>query len=65
MLVSTLLPNYNVLTMDGVNGKHLKIWEERNTNQYAVSLESLDFTEIFHFDSYDKAKEKYIALLNG
>ena len=51
--------------MDGVNGKHLKIWEERNTNQYAVSLESLDFTEIFHFDSYDKAKEKYIALLKG
>lgn len=63
MLVNTLLPNYNVLSMVNLGENHYKIWERKGL--YAVSLESHVGTEIFHFDNYKAAETKYIALLKG
>ncbi len=51
--------------MVSVNGKHFKVWEVPNTNQYAVSVESADFTEIFHFDNFKAAETKYGVLIKG
>jgi hypothetical protein len=65
MLVSNILKEYKPLSMVSVNGKHFKVWEVPNTNQYAVSVESADFTEIFHFDNFKAAETKYGVLIKG